>query len=299
MAYTSPPAPVQVPVYYSAAQLGAGALLGGWAQSQLETVIAIALAESGGQANAVGPEVRGVGRAYGVMQIMYPLHSQLFSGGIESGRWMDCATNMQMAHAIYASQGWGAWETYTNGRYRLFAGQAQAAAAGLNNAIAGAGGNASNVASTTLQGAQGRVVQAQQAWAHATGGTAAPAAVNAVLTNPGTSTVDPAATQIDLPQGPTTTGAQSPIVRVFEVVLGSFLVVVGAYMFTRPVTTPAIQAAKDVVGSAPVKLARKAVAKSRKKPAPAPQKPAPKRRAPVRKKSKRVPHPNTPSKEKS
>lgn len=238
MAITQPPTTLQVPVYYSAQQIGAAALLGGWTQADLETVIAVCLAESGGQANAIGSLVGGA-RAYGLMQVMWPTHKTLFVGGIESGRWIDGATNMSMARSVYSSQGWRAWEAYTNGRYRLFTGQAAAAAASLNRAVAAAGGQAGNVASAALAPAQGRIGAAQQQWAQANGGKAGPVASGGVLTPPAN---DAPAVQAVADVAPATTGALAPVVRLLEIGIGALLLGIGVWMFSRPVTDPVISA---------------------------------------------------------
>jgi len=244
MALSTPPTSPQVPVYYSPEQIGAGALLAGWSQADLPTVIAVAMAESSGQANAIGPNVPNVGRAYGLMQIMWPLHKELFSGGIESGRWMDAATNLQMARSVYSSQGWKAWEAYTNGRYRIYAGQAAAAASSLSRSVQAAGGNASNVANSVLAPAQSRVNLAQQAWAKSLGGTAPQIAEGGVLT---TGPTDAAGvSQISVAEGPTTTGQLAPLVRLLEVVGGAVLIGIGLYLFAKPVTDPVMKVAKKL-----------------------------------------------------
>ncbi len=281
MALTQPPATLQVPVYYSAQQIGAAALLGGWTQADLETVIAVCLAESGGQANAIGSLVGGA-RAYGLMQVMWPTHKQLFVGGIESGRWIDGATNMSMARSVYSSQGWRAWEAYTNGRYRLFTGQAAAAAASLNRAVTAAGGQAGNVAAAALAPAQARIGAAQQQWAQANGGKAGPVAAAGVLI-PAANDAPAVAAAADV--GPAGTGALAPVVRLLEITLGVMLLGIGLWMFSRPVTDPVISAiqklsngetAKSGTGEDPARGGTK----KKKQPAAAPAKKKTKTEAP-------------------
>jgi hypothetical protein len=279
MAISTPPTSPQVPVYYSPEQIGAGALLAGWSQAELPTVIAVALAESSGQANAIGPEVRGVGRAYGLMQIMWPLHQELFSGGIESGRWMDAATNMQMARSVYNSQGWKAWETYTNGRYRIYSGQGAAAAGSLSSSVQAAGGNVSNVANSTLGPAQSRVNLAQQAWAKALGG-AAPQISSAGVLTAGPTDAAGVHSIADVSEGPTTTGTLAPIVRLLEVIGGAALIALGLYLFAKPVTDPVVKLAKQLADN----KGGGGGGGATKKPAPK-KKPAKKTAAPAKKKT--------------
>lgn len=288
----NPPTTQTPAVYYTPTQLAAAAVLGGWPLADLQTAVAVALAESSGQANVIGPLVAG-SRPYGLMQVEYPMHQELFPGGIQSGWWIDGATNFKMARTLYGSQGWRAWETYTTGAYRIYSGQAAAAVAALQGA---AGGNLSNAATAALQPTTIRISQAQQAWAAANGGSTAPAAGGVLTTSVGG----------EGPGSPSTHGpivgegvgappATSPIVRVLEVLLGSAMLLIGAYKLTQPVTAPIISGAKSAAGAAEkvgetvapeASAAKKAAGTARKKAAAkkaAAKKAAPAKKAPAKK----------------
>jgi hypothetical protein len=258
----NPPAPAQLPVYYSGAQIAACAVLGGWAQADLQTAVAVAMAESSGQANAVGVLVSG-SRAYGLWQIMYPMHGELFPGGITSGWWIDGTTNAKMALSIFRSQGWRAWETYTNARYRLYTAQAAAAVAQISSA------NIGNSAASVLGSSQGRITAAQQSWAAATGGQAGNVVSAGSIVQQGGGIPDVTGGEYGGPfttppvgepeggggaggsdPGPTVAPSVSPLVRVLEVVLGAGLLLLGAYKLTQPVTQPVTSGVKTAADNA-------------------------------------------------
>jgi hypothetical protein len=78
---------------------------------------AIAMAESGGNAGAIGIPTSG-GRARGLWQIMWPLHQRRFPGMDP----LNPRDNAAMAGAILKDQGLGAWEAYTKGMHNRFLG---------------------------------------------------------------------------------------------------------------------------------------------------------------------------------
>ncbi len=73
---------------------------------------AVALAESGGNALAVGD----FGRSFGLWQVHTPAHPEYTAGGL-----MDPDYNARAAFAI-SKQGadWGPWTTFRNGDYKRF-----------------------------------------------------------------------------------------------------------------------------------------------------------------------------------
>jgi hypothetical protein len=75
---------------------------------------AIAMAESSGNPNAIGPPTES-GRAMGLWQIMMPVNA-----GYVHGNVFDPLVNARAAVAIYRAQGLRAWETYDTGAYRAF-----------------------------------------------------------------------------------------------------------------------------------------------------------------------------------
>lgn len=76
---------------------------------------AIALAESSGNPGAVGPPTSG-GRARGLWQIMWPLHSGSFPGRDP----FNPKDNAYMAKSILSSQGLSAWEAYSRGMHQKY-----------------------------------------------------------------------------------------------------------------------------------------------------------------------------------
>lgn len=90
----------------------------GFTPDQVPTMVAIALAESGGDTNAHNPS-----GAEGLWQVMWSLHGF-------TGNPYDPATNASAAKKVFDSQGYHAWTTYDTGVYRAFLGRAEAASGG-------------------------------------------------------------------------------------------------------------------------------------------------------------------------
>jgi len=86
---------------------------------------AIAMAESSGRQDAARSDTD----VHGWFQVRYPVHvDKLRALGITSrGQLLDPMNNTKAALAIRKSQGLGAWEAYTNGAYKRFLPQAEAA----------------------------------------------------------------------------------------------------------------------------------------------------------------------------
>jgi hypothetical protein len=91
-------------------------------KSNLITAVAIALAESGGNPDAVGTNTNG-SKDYGLFQINDG-HKDLFN----EFTWNDPNDNARMASRVYKDSGFNAWTgTYTNGKYKTFLPRATAA----------------------------------------------------------------------------------------------------------------------------------------------------------------------------
>jgi Lysozyme like domain len=81
----------------------------GWRGNDLVTSVAVALAESSGDASATHHNTNG-STDYGLWQV----NSINFGGPVPDG-WADPTTNARMAHAVWSKQGWNAWTTYKLG----------------------------------------------------------------------------------------------------------------------------------------------------------------------------------------
>lgn len=106
------------------AQLAANA---GFSGGDLTKAVAVALAESGGNPNALNPS-----GASGLWQVMWKLHGL-------SGNAFDPQTNANAAYQVFRQQGWNAWTTYTSGAYLVYMGRAAVA----TNGTTPNGGNSS------------------------------------------------------------------------------------------------------------------------------------------------------------
>lgn len=159
----------------SPAQIAAAAINAGFSGVNLYTAIAIALAESGGDPNAVNPGTASVPEnSQGLWQINLNAHPQYSSPGI-----LDPLTNASAAYSISGGSNFNAWSTFTDGKYLSYLPQAYAAVvqadlqgvstlisnlkvggvpvlepgAGVPFApVANAVGSAANTASQTIQG---------------------------------------------------------------------------------------------------------------------------------------------------
>lgn len=119
-------------------QIAAYAKNAGFASSEIGTMVAIALAESGGDTSALGDqalETREWGPSVGLWQIR-SLQAEKGKGTErDETANLDPQTNAVHAKAIRDSQGLSAWSTYTSNAYALFLARGNAAAAN-----AGSGG---------------------------------------------------------------------------------------------------------------------------------------------------------------
>lgn len=101
----------------------------GFTGGDLDTAVAVALAESGG--NAADHTVDSDDDSYGLWQInmkgsLGPSRMKQF-GLKNANELFDPNVNAKAAHTIFTAHGWKAWGAYTNGSYKKFVAQATAA----------------------------------------------------------------------------------------------------------------------------------------------------------------------------
>ena len=84
----------------------------GFTGTDLVTAVAVALAESGGNAMAYNPN--DPGGSYGLWQIDLGLHPEF-----QGENLYDPQTNANAAYSVWQRQGWEGWSTYKNGNYKL------------------------------------------------------------------------------------------------------------------------------------------------------------------------------------
>ena len=94
----------------------------GFAGSDLDIAVAVALAESGGNPTAHNPKPPD--NSYGLWQInmlgdLGPDRRRRFKLAKNEDLY-DPATNARVAKGIHAGSGWSAWTTYTRGTYKKF-----------------------------------------------------------------------------------------------------------------------------------------------------------------------------------
>lgn len=122
-----------IPGQASPLQLAAAWIQAGGPVDQTTTAVAVALAESGGKLTAINHDSNG-STDYGPWQV----------NSINGGSTADynIGTNAKNAVSVYNSQGWGAWSTYKNGKWKTFYFQglnaAQVATSSTANQLAGA-----------------------------------------------------------------------------------------------------------------------------------------------------------------
>ncbi len=97
--------------------LGAHAAVAGWrSTTDIAMAVAIAMAESGGRAYAIGGPNSDGTYDYGCWQINEGAHPELFQGV----DWSNPQTNAKMAFAVYTEAGnsWKPWSVFNNGKYK-------------------------------------------------------------------------------------------------------------------------------------------------------------------------------------
>jgi hypothetical protein len=114
----------------------------GFTGGGLDTAVAVAMAESGGNATAHNPV--GLDNSYGLFQVnmlggMGPDRRARY--GLASNEALyDPATNARVAYLMSnGGTNWGAWTTYTSGKFRQFLGLDKAVTNGGSGSSAGAG----------------------------------------------------------------------------------------------------------------------------------------------------------------
>lgn len=108
----------------------------GFTGSDLPIAVAVALAESGGDTNAINHANSNGTQDFGLFQIN-SIHHDLLS----TGQWSNPADNARMAFSVWHGQNWQGWSTYNNGKYLLYMARGRAAASALTKS-----GGAGNVA---------------------------------------------------------------------------------------------------------------------------------------------------------
>jgi peptidoglycan hydrolase CwlO-like protein len=98
----------------------------GFTGQNLIMAVAVALAESGGDASAVGDVT--IGGSFGLWQVYCVAHPNLIPpSDPDSVAWYDPYQNARWAYQISGGSNWYPWSTYKNGRYQEFMDDAQAA----------------------------------------------------------------------------------------------------------------------------------------------------------------------------
>jgi hypothetical protein len=101
---------------------------GGWPASEVRTAAAVAMAESGGDADVVNPAACSSNddHAVGLLQVC-TINLGAGGGPKEKSAYQDWLknpdNNARAGHAVFQEQGWGAWATYKSGAYKRFIGQ--------------------------------------------------------------------------------------------------------------------------------------------------------------------------------
>jgi len=100
-----PPVVVAAPVpvsYTSGVEQWRSLVAAYFPASEVDFALCVMAGESGGNPSAYNPS-----GATGLMQVMTPLWSDHY--GVAASALFDPVTNMEIAAAVWASQGWGAW----------------------------------------------------------------------------------------------------------------------------------------------------------------------------------------------
>lgn len=117
----------------SAKEIGAVAYFVGFPMSQVPTAVAVALAESSGNTDAINHNSNG-STDHGLWQINDKAHADLIT---KYGNINDPIANGRAALAVYKAAGnsWSPWSTYTSGAYKshLTSANTSAAKDGANN----------------------------------------------------------------------------------------------------------------------------------------------------------------------
>lgn len=100
----------------------------GWEDNDLVIAVAVAMAESGGNAKAQGDyglPTAGIYNAIGLWQVNIGENPQFANDNLS-----DPQVNANDAYAIWEQIGWNGWSTYKGGQYQQFLADAQNAVSG-------------------------------------------------------------------------------------------------------------------------------------------------------------------------
>ena len=98
----------------------------GFTGRNLIMAVAVAMAESGGNANAEGDVT--IGGSFGLWQVFCMAHPDLIPpSNPDSVAWYDPYQNAQFAYQISGGSNWYPWSTYKHGTYQSFMDEARAA----------------------------------------------------------------------------------------------------------------------------------------------------------------------------
>lgn len=134
----------------SAQQIAGAASAAGFSGSNLTIAVAVALAESGGNPNAINNNTNG-STDYGLWQIN-TVHGSL----LNQGNKFDPTDNAKMAYVVWKGSGWSAWTTYNTGAYRAFMGKA--ALASGSPTVPPSGGQAVSTTPTGIVGGTQNII---------------------------------------------------------------------------------------------------------------------------------------------
>lgn len=114
----------------SARQIAVVAQRAGFTGHNLVIAVAVALAESGGNASAHGDVA--IGGSFGLWQVFCKAHPDLIPpDDPDSVTWYDPYQNARWAYEISGGSYWRPWSTYKHGTYEAFMDEAQAAVVDL------------------------------------------------------------------------------------------------------------------------------------------------------------------------
>jgi hypothetical protein len=253
-------------------QIAAYASAAGFPSGELTTAVAVALAESGGDTNAKGDvslQSATWGPSVGVWQIRSLTAAALAreTNAVDklrvAGKLTDPAYNAHVAHAIWASRGWGPWSTYplASTRYLPQARAAVKAPAAIGSGSKSAGTTASGSGSLPDGGAvvpvsySGGGSVEQIGYLGDVGGELKSLVLPLNLLSGGMSITDAASNAVSLLAQLVAFIAKAAVwlsnpanwFRIVKVWGGTWLVLVGTVMFGWPVLAPVAKVAAQVV----------------------------------------------------
>lgn len=233
--------PIAVQGYGVAAE----ALNAGFAESDLVTCVAVSIAESGLNAAAISPPASDKSRGYGLMQIEFPTHADLFPGQtVNNLEWVVPMMNLKMAHEVYLSQGWHAWTTYFTGMYTGHIPEATMAVATLKQKALAAKKSLAEYAAAVSKDTTAAISPVL-----ISGGLAKVLGDAAVAS--ASSAGQAAGSFASLYQGYSGPQAGNPLLRLVEIGLGGVLLIVGLNKIASPVTAPIVGVAKSAAKIVP------------------------------------------------